>query len=153
MSVIIKDDRLNFDELTRALKDANREIVAGIQAGAVKDGLQVAEYATFNEFGTSKIPARPFMRGYIDNNLAQLTGFCRNGVTQITLGNTDFTTFANAVGLEMVNGIKKSITSGDWIPNAPETIKRKKSAKPLIDTARMLNSVTYAVRRLGETKE
>lgn len=153
MSVIIKDNRLLFDALRNEFKNADKEIVAGIQAGAIKDGLQVAEYATFNEFGTSKIPARPFMRGYIDNNLSQLTAFWRNGVTQVTLGNTDFTTFANAVGLEMVNGIKKSITGGDWIPNAPETIKRKNSAAPLIDSGVMRISVTYAVRRLGETKE
>lgn len=153
MSLIIKENRLLFDALKKELKKANKEVVAGIQASAVKDGLQVAEYATWNEFGTSRIPARPFMRGYIDSNIDRLTRFCRNGVTQVTLGNASFDTFLNAVGLEMVNGIKKSISTGDWTPNAPYTVKKKGSNKPLIDTGVMLNSVTYAIRNYGETKE
>lgn len=153
MSVIIKEDRLLFDALKTELKKANKEVVAGIQAGAVNDGLQVAEYAIYNEFGTSKIPARPFMRGYIDNNKDRIIRFCRNGLTQVTLGNASFDQFLNAVGVEMTSGIKKSINTGEWVPNAPYTVKRKGSNKPLIDTGVMLNSVTYSIRNYVETKE
>ena len=43
---------------------------------------------------------------------------------------------------------KKYITEGtNLAPNAPMTIARKGSSKPLIDTGSMLNSITYAVRK------
>ena len=43
---------------------------------------------------------------------------------------------------------KNYITDGTHLaPNAPETIARKGSDLPLVDTASMLNSITYAVRR------
>ena len=40
-----------------------RGVKVGILANAgAKDGTQIADYAAFNEFGTSSIPARPFLR-------------------------------------------------------------------------------------------
>ena len=33
-----------------------------------------------------------------------------------------------------------------WAPNSPTTIKRKKSDKPLIDTAEMRKAITYVVK-------
>lgn len=43
--------------------------------------------------------------------------------------------------------IKEKITLSDpdWPPLKPETIKRKKSSRPLIDTGRLRNSVTHKV--------
>ena len=43
------------------------EIAGGVKAGVLNnatttDGKSIAEYAVYNEFGTSRIPARPFMR-------------------------------------------------------------------------------------------
>lgn len=153
MSVVIKDDRLLFDALRKELKKANKEVVAGIQAGPEKDGLQVAQYATWNEFGIGNIPARPFMRGYFDKNIDTLTRFCRNGVTQVALGNATFEQFMNVVGSKLVSGIKHSIAHGEWVENSKSTIRRKGAGKPpLIDTSTMLKSVTFAIRKYGETK-
>jgi len=46
------------------------------------------------------------------------------------------------------DAVKKYITEGtNLAPNAPETIRRKGSSTPLIDTSSMLNSITYAVRK------
>lgn len=152
MSVTIIDNRRLLDAFRKQLSQADKEVVAGIQAGAVNEGLQVAEYAAWNEFGTRSIPARPFMRNYVDNNTDRLIRFMANGVTQISLGNATTMGLLNALGLEMQNGIKRSITGGDFAPNAPYTIQKKGSNKPLIDTGIMLNSVTFAIRNAGETQ-
>lgn len=152
MSVNISDNRAAFDRLVRELKSTgSKEVVAGIQQGAVNDGVQVAEYATANEFGTSKAPSRPFMRTYFDTGIQSLEKFSRNGITQVALGNASFPQFLNAAGVRMVDGIKKSINGGDWVPNAPYTISKKGSSKPLIDSTVMLNSVTFAINDYGET--
>ena len=152
MSVTIIDNRRLLDAFRKQLSQADKEVVAGIQAGPVNDGLQVAEYAAWNEFGTRNIPARPFMRNYVDNNTDRLIRFMANGVTQVALGNATTSGLLNALGLEMQNGIKKSINGGDFAPNAPYTVQKKGSNKPLIDTGVMLNSVTYAIRKVGETQ-
>jgi len=43
---------------------------------------------------------------------------------------------------------KKYITDGNNLaPNAPSTIRKKGSSTPLVDTASMLNSITYTIRK------
>ncbi|CBX44523.1 conserved hypothetical protein [Erwinia phage phiEt88] len=153
MSVSIKDNSSGFDRLMRELKSAgNKEVVAGIQQGAVNDGVQVAEYAALNEFGHMRTPSRPFMRSYFDSERDALEQFSRNGITQVALGNATFDQFLNASGVKLVDGIKKSINSGKWTPNAPYTIAKKKSNKPLIDTGVMLSSVTFVINAYGTSK-
>ncbi|WP_158782497.1 hypothetical protein [Pantoea sp. BAV 3049] len=216
MSVKIQDKRINFDRLKRELeKSGGKEVVAGIQQGAVNDGLQVAQYATWNEFGavikahtrdvtiyrkinskggfssratknlnvagtefkrvsgarfTRKeksnyatthtvnfgqrtIPSRPFMRTYFEENINTLEKVMQNGVRAVVTGRSTITQALNAAGVRMVDGIKKSIRNGNWEANSQATIRRKKSAKPLIDSGVMLNSVTFAIHDYGTTKE
>lgn len=45
--------------------------------------------------------------------------------------------------------IQKEIVNGDFVPNSPETIKRKGSDKPLIDTGRMRQSINYVIQEKG----
>jgi len=55
------------------------------------------------------------------------------------------------VGLQAANDIKKGVVSGDGIPPPlkPETIRRKKSSRPLVDTGRMIGAVTWATMVRG----
>ena len=39
---------------------------------------------------------------------------------------------------------KINLTDARWRPLSPQTVKRKKSTKPLIDTGRLKQSITYA---------
>ncbi|TBM05648.1 hypothetical protein EYY87_08600 [Hafnia paralvei] len=153
MSVKITDNKRLWDNLKQELKaTGSKEVVTGIQKGEVNDGVLVADYATWNEFGTRKIPSRPFMRTYFDNSVSRLEKFSVNGITQVLLGKATFMQFLNAAGVEMVNGVKKSITNGEWDPNAPLTVSLKGSSKPLIDKGVMLNSVTFAIHPYGKSK-
>jgi hypothetical protein len=43
--------------------------------------------------------------------------------------------------------VKNKVVTGPFEPNKPATIARKGSDRPLIDTAQLLNSITYVVRK------
>ncbi|HBR6996794.1 TPA: hypothetical protein L9217_000767 [Klebsiella aerogenes] len=153
MSVKIVDDKRAWDRLVRELEaTGDKEVVVGIQQGATNDGLQVAEYATWNEFGTRTIPSRPFMRSYFDSSIDDLTRFSARGIAMVISGRGTMNQFFNAAGVRMVNGVKKSINNGAWVPNSLVTIALKGSDKPLIDTGVMLNSVAFAIHKYGDTK-
>lgn len=153
MSVKIVDDKRAWDRLVRELEaTGDKEVVVGIQQGATNDGLLIAEYATWNEFGTRTIPSRPFMRSYFDSSIDDLTRFSARGIAMVISGRGTMNQFFNAAGVRMVNGVKKSINNGAWVPNSPVTIALKGSDKPMIDTGVMLNSVTFAIHKYGDTK-
>ena len=45
--------------------------------------------------------------------------------------------------------IQRKIVDGTFEPNAPSTIRKKGSSRPLIDTGRMRQSVNFIIRRKG----
>jgi hypothetical protein len=51
----------------------------------------------------------------------------------------------NRIGIVAQGDVQMSIVSGNWVPNAPRTIARKKSSRPLIDTGAMRQAVTWIV--------
>ncbi len=46
----------------------NRSVKIGLMGGEEVSGVSVVDYAVYNEFGTSRIPARPFMSTTADQN-------------------------------------------------------------------------------------
>ena len=73
VDVKIKDLGL-AEELSAAQKLANAQVKIGIQAdekGEYENGTSVIDVAIWNEFGTKKIPSRPFIRQcFSDNQVA-----------------------------------------------------------------------------------
>ena len=132
------------------------EIAGGVKAGILNnatttDGKSIAEYAVYNEFGTSRIPARPFMRTVAKEKPKQWIG---EMVRHIRGRATDPVIWKQALGVageSMKSDIKDSIQNGNWTPNAPATVAAKKRKgkvepdHPLIDTGQMLAAVSYEV--------
>ena len=54
------------------------------------------------------------------------------------------------MGLYLKRQMQKEIKNGEYVPNAPETIRKKKSDKPLIDSDSMRNSVLYQIKKKGD---
>lgn len=50
------------------------------------------------------------------------------------------------IGQVAADELKMTITDGDYAPNAPFTVQRKKSSHPLIDKGKLRESVTYVIR-------
>ena len=126
------------------------QVFVGFQAGqvAAEQGVDMAQIAMFNELGTSTAPARPFLRNSVDENEDVIRDQCGKELKKLTTGATAETVLKR-VGALGVRLVQEKIESGSFEPNAPSTIKKKGSDKPLIDTGRMRQSVKYVVKRRG----
>lgn len=132
-----------FNELEKLKKSY---VIIGIQEGNKEiEGLLVSQYMFWNEFGTKYIPERPFMRNWFDSNLNQIKNFIKNLYTKVLDGKITANRALNLLGQYAQDGIRKSILNTTTPPNAPSTIKRKKSSHPLIDTGQALNSIHYKI--------
>ena len=145
----------------QAMKKLQKSGVAGkavVRAGVLKDarnaeGVRVASYAAYNEYGTSRIPSRPFMRSTLREQqgawLKTLSGALASGYpVQEAL---------ELVGTQMVADIQAKIRSGMPPENKPSTKARKARSviggskgavmvpKTLNDTGALLKSIDYEV--------
>ncbi len=123
-----------------------RSIKVGIQsdAGSYDGGTDLADVAAFNEFGTSRIPSRPFMRKMADERRNDLYQVALRGYDHILAGGTA-THCLQIVGQWYEAEQKMTLRNGPWPPNAPSTVRQKGSSRPLIDTARLLNAIRFAI--------
>nr|DAI17696.1 MAG TPA: virion morphogenesis protein [Caudoviricetes sp.] len=146
----VEDNDAIMKRIERDLKElASYEIAVGVQGAEAAEnyddsGATVAEVAVWNEFGTSKIPQRPFMQQTAErhDNWGDETAKTWNAV----IDGENPKIGANLIGEKVKGDIQEEIANGEFTPNAPRTIAKKKSARPLIDTGRMRQSITYKVR-------
>ena len=112
-----------------------------------EDGKKVdlLDVAMFNELGTSRTPSRPFMRDSVDDNADGISSSCKSKLRAIANGSKTAEEVLKEIGVMQVGLVQKSIREGDFAPNAPSTIKRKGSDKPLIDTGQMRQSVHFVI--------
>jgi hypothetical protein len=105
----------------------------------------VAQYAYYNEFGTSRIPARPFMRTAYDKNRPDLLRTTRKLWDGVMDGKLSAAQAAGVLGERHAEQVDQTIVSLDSPANAESTIERKGSSNPLIDSGQMRQSVRYVV--------
>lgn len=155
MSVKIKDVDRGYNALVKRVFGKEKHSVAvGIFAkeGAqtYDDGLTVLQVAIWNEFGTDKIPERSFIRAYFDENQERLKKiFARLMSYYVIQGRGTKEQVLELLGQQIVGEIRKRISRGIPPPNAPSTIAKKGSSKPLIDTGQLRSSITYRVSKDG----
>lgn len=136
----------------RYLKEINRlvesEIRVGFQSGesSYDDGTDLVAVAAYNEYGTSDTPARPFMKQSFENHEQELRAACENAFKGVSSGGSAETALKQ-LGVFAKGLIQEEIASGSFEPNKPSTIKKKGSARPLIDTGLMRQSVNYTIKK------
>lgn len=125
----------------------NMEVHVGFQAGeaSYEGGADLVEIAAYNEYGTSDTPARPFMQQSWENHQEELQQLCQQAYNIVLNGGTAEEA-CKIVGVAGVGIIQKEIVEGNFEPNAPSTIRKKGSDRPLIDTGQMRQSVKYVVK-------
>ena len=101
--------------------------------------------AIWNEFGTRRIPARPFVRTSMRNNRKKYLAMARADAKQILAGKMTAQQSLSRIGIVAQGDMQMSIVNGGWTPNAASTIRRKGSSRPLIDTGKMRQAVTWVV--------
>lgn len=137
------------EALYAEIKKLKESIVrVGFQQGAAMDdetGEDICNIAAWNELGTSTTPSRPFMRDSVDNHAEQINAFLKKQIALLAKGATTAEQVLKAIGVYQKGLVQKEIVDGTFEPNAPSTIKRKGSDKPLIDTGKMRQSVNYVI--------
>ena len=113
----------------------------------------ILEYAIYNEFGTSSIPARPFMRNALDSNKEYIGNLIKTAVADVAKGSIKGKLALMRVG-ETIRGlvIQSIATAQTWAtPNNPKTLKIKtkngqaNNTKPLIDNRFLIKSIRYQI--------
>ena len=150
-------DRMTADgkKLQKMLKElAEKEVRVGFQAGKAteEDGTDICDIAAWNELGTVHIPARPFLRQSVDDNVSKINSFLQSKKKDLVRG-VSAEQVLKEIGIFQKDLIQEKITEGNFIPNAESTVKKKGSSKPLIDTGRMRQSVNYEIKSKGSGGE
>lgn len=137
-----------FQKMLKKLVET--EVRVGFQHGEVieEDGTDICDIVAWNELGTVHIPARPFLRKSVDENVDKINSFLQSKKQEFING-IPAEQILKEIGLFQKDLIQEKITEGSYIPNAVATIKKKNSDKPLIDTGRMRQSVNYVIKKKG----
>ncbi len=133
------------------------QVRAGVMEDATTDeGEAVAPYAAYNEFGTSRVPPRPFMRKTLER---EGENWIRNVGDALANGLSPEETL-KLVGTRMAEDIQKTIDAAikNGIDDNADSTKLKKTKKvtggkpgekhvpgPLVDTGALLKSITHQV--------
>lgn len=123
------------------------------KGGAIQNTNQpLAVVAAVHEFGLNKMPQRSFLRSAYDENKATINQMIDNvangAITGMSVG-----TALNQLGNAVQGMVQKKIVNGPFTPNAPATIKRKGSDRPLIDTGHLRQSIRYVIQKGGDSDE
>lgn len=146
----VEDSDLGWNRIVKNLQRLDgTEISAGIlqSAGSYSKGQSLVDVAIWNEYGTQKIPSRPFIRIASDQNRRKWERLSADCINEILDGSR---TRPGYIGKRIGKAMKADIQAvmGDkskLAPNAPSTIKKKGHDKPLIDTGKLQSSVDYRV--------
>lgn len=126
---------------TENLKKKINDNYSGVKVGYFQEaqypsGIKVSNVAFWNNFGTKNIPSRPFLNNAIKRGCLHWRDVFLREFKRLN----DMEKILYRVGLEIQNAITDEIDILKEPPLKPQTIKQKKSAKPLINTAFMKNS-------------
>jgi hypothetical protein len=137
--------RVGFLENARYPERTNARFLAAVGSKAtptVQPPMPVAQAAFWNEYGTARMPARPFFRTTIareskdwgDKLGKAIVATDYNGQAALAL-----------LGQSMRDDIESAIAQWSSPGNAPLTVRIKGFDKPLVDSGVMQRSVDYEV--------
>lgn len=124
-------------------KDADKRKVEG--HGEVNN----VDIGTWAEYGSATEPSRSWLRSTIDTNKNKYGEMLRSLAIQIIDGKQTPQKAMAILGEAAKADMIATINAGIPPPNAPETIARKGSSKPLIDTGSFKQSINYVVKSGG----
>lgn len=140
---VFDDASQAFVRFERAVLDVrDAELFVGVQ-GTKGSGLAVIAMA--NEFGTRTIPERSFFRATMDRRREHYANLLEEAVERALDGQGAQRRDLEKIGAIAVGDIQRFMTELRQPPNAPSTIRKKKSSNPLIDTGRLRRSISFKV--------
>ena len=145
----VQDINRGWKGIVRELERAKGlEVAVGILEGSQNEGTSIAEYASYNEFGTEDIPSRPFMAMSFDENLAEINSDFKKQGDQMLQGKKTANAALTVIGQKHAGRIQTTITGRNILPRlADSTVRAKKgSTKTLVDSGAMANAVHISIR-------
>lgn len=127
----------------------------GKEGSADRGGFTNGMLAVAMEFGTATIPARSWIGRTFDKKRSEVQADMQRLLGHILDGKISVDKALNVLGAKYSAEVKNTVTQGEQIPppNAPSTLARKlaktregaaNTVRTLIDTGRMVGSVTWA---------
>ena len=148
MTVQVTGNLAKFKQLIEQLKASGEKAVyVGFPAEFNEkvegsDNFNLASLAAVLEFGNESIPSRPFLRQTLAENQEKYTTL----FVKLFESGISIEQIYEQIALIAQGDVQQNIVNGKWTANAPSTIKRKKSSKPLIDTGKLRQSVRGIVK-------
>jgi len=115
------------------------------KSGSYGNGLSVAQVAMWNEYGTSRMCSRPFMRKtmYRTDEIRKI--YLDVAKKMMTEGYKVKDVYTE-IGQKVRERMQYEMLYGTYIPLSPITIARKGHDQPLIDTGKMYDGIRYEVK-------
>lgn len=146
----------NLDKKIKAFEPSKLPtLVAGVLGGATRNegnGEQsVAKYAFWNEFGTERTPARPFLRNTVSAHEKEWASVIADGIRAGATPKEALEMLRQIVRADIV----RTIEAGNFKPLAESTIKAKERRgsatpnSPLQDTQSLARSISTEIRDGG----
>lgn len=100
-----------------------------------------ATLGAIHQFGTETIPARPWLDRGVLSASEKLTKHAANALKNGELPRR----VSEQLGGIAAGAVQQYVIDLKEPPNAPSTIRQKKSANPLVDTGALVRSISYEV--------
>jgi len=152
--ITLIDQKTQWINLVKRIKEMSVTDGNTVEIGLFKD-IGLISIAKENEFGDPPrsnrlypIPERSFMRYVFDKDLKLIIKKMLDGAGDVLLGKIKMNEKLDEMGILLTERIKKFILSDFYKrakPNHPITIKRKKHDHPLIETGKIVSTLTYKI--------
>lgn len=160
----VEGDLPGLKALIRRMNEANRNVLVGVPAGAMhtkkrgpsRNGRpgkpesdpqprSLAQIAVVHEFGDPdrNIPERPALRGGVKRGIPKFNALNRDSLREVVRGNLTVEQALGRLGAAAQGEVQREFIVGGFVPNKPETIRRKGSSRPLIDIGQYRQSITW----------
>ena len=102
-----------------------------------------------------QIPPRPFLEPAIEKDRDNIEWRLREATLAVLEGDTARAeAILKKLGMETASAVQNYFEGDDgWLPNSPETIERKGSDLPLVDTGALRKSITYVIEKGGSRRD
>lgn len=136
-------------DLLKKVKKPGTVAVGIIDPGLHGDGpFNTAEIGYVHEFGSSdgRVPERSFIRSTLKVDRKEIISLSKRLLKKIINNEMTLEKGLGLLGLDVSDKISQRIVEIRTPPNKPNTIARKGSSNPLVDTGQLKNSITHKVQ-------
>lgn len=148
MSMTMEWNIEQFEQIDKELVYLKSHAVrVGVLGHEITDGVSIQDYAVWNEYGTLRIPSRPFFRKALATRKAQreITELMQSLFNELIQGGKTGEQMLRIVGEYCKARLIESIKGGGWESNKASTLKYKNQSQPLIDTTTLISSIYYMI--------